>query len=200
MAENKLSDEQKPEALREFAADVRSEVAPPNFTADVVECCADTIDQLRTRCRELEEKCNSVMHRNAELQADLLDDKEKAAIRDLIAEHGIVDSSLWYALKTQRDEAIARRQELEKRLFTKARFTKTHENAYTDEELLEMFGPFILEGCTTGLSPRECRLLETIADANAQLAAVTAERDELRKQADAHMLPRIKQEEADGYY
>jgi len=51
---------------------------------------------------------------------------------------------------------------LEGRLAVRARFRKPHEHAYDDYELREMFGPYLLDGDTSGLSPRECRLLETI--------------------------------------
>ena len=43
-------------------------------------------------------------------------------------------------------------------------------DAYTDEELTKMFGPWWFKRDTAGLDPREVRLLETVADRNLQLA------------------------------
>ena len=67
------------------------------------------------------------------------------------------------------DDKQAEIERLRGRLFIKARTTATHEKGYTDDEMLEMFEPFLIRGETTGLDPRECRLIEAVADRNAEI-------------------------------
>ena len=43
------------------------------------------------------------------------------------------------------------------------------ERSYTEEELKQMFGPYVENGDTAGLSPREARLLETLVCTSASL-------------------------------
>lgn len=70
--------------------------------------------------------------------------------------HRLID----YSLELTRGAFIRSRSELTGRL----------PKAYSDNELLAMFGPWWTKGDTTGLNPREVRLLETVADRNLQIS------------------------------
>ena len=62
-------------------------------------------------------------------------------------------------------------EQRERQLFAQSRpAAYSHQKGYDDSELLVMFGPYLLQGDTEGLSPREVRLLETIRDQNSEIA------------------------------
>lgn len=48
------------------------------------------------------------------------------------------------------------------------------QKSYSEKELKEMFRPYVENGDTTGLSPREARLLETLIETGAKIAALDA--------------------------
>lgn len=58
----------------------------------------------------------------------------------------------------------ARIMQLEKMLWGWSRGL-IRQKAFTEKEIRQMYGPYIESGDTTGLSPREARLLETFIDA-----------------------------------
>lgn len=74
------------------------------------------------------------------------------------------------AVRLLREEVLLLRQ----RLFVRARASRSHEKGYSDEDMETMFGPFLFHGDTTDLSPRECRLIESVANRNATIASLSA--------------------------
>jgi len=74
-------------------------------------------------------------------------------------------------------------EELEKRLWGWSRGLVGQE-PYSEEELREMFAPYVENGDVTGLSPREARLLETVVSTGARVVQLEKEHPEVPEASD----------------
>jgi len=126
-----------------------------DLRSKILEWISAVIDRTESEMAKLREQ-------NEQLAEDL--EQRERAVGDLIERNG--------ELEEQNDE-------LSSAIFGRSRGLVRHKG-YSNEEIWKMFGPYMKTGDTTGLIPREVRLIESAIDRDETIRSLENQLEELR--------------------